>query len=60
MIASRHRITATRVVIARAQHRHLKGGTYCVRIHISLPAGRHIDVDRDRAGADGMRTCMWP
>jgi hypothetical protein len=43
------RITSTRVVIARPQHRHHKGDTYCVRIHIAIPGGKHIDVTRDPA-----------
>ncbi|RPI32250.1 MAG: ribosome-associated translation inhibitor RaiA, partial [Hyphomicrobiaceae bacterium] len=30
------RITSTRVVIARPQHRHHKGDTYCVRIHVAV------------------------
>jgi ribosome-associated translation inhibitor RaiA len=43
------RITSARVVIARPQRRHHKGDTYCVRIHLSLPAGKHVDVTRDPA-----------
>ncbi len=43
------RITSARVVIARPQHRHHKGDTYSVRVHLSLPAGKHIDVTRDPA-----------
>lgn len=43
------RITSARVVIARPQHRHHKGDTYCVRVHLSLPAGKHVDVTRDPA-----------
>jgi len=43
------RITSARVVIARPQHRHHKGDTYSVRIHIALPGGKHIDVTRDPA-----------
>jgi ribosome-associated translation inhibitor RaiA len=43
------RITSARVVIARPQHRHHKGDTYSVRIHLSLPAGKHIEVTRDPA-----------
>ena len=43
------RITSTRVVITRPQHRHHKGDTYCVRIHIAIPGGKHIDVTRDPA-----------
>ncbi len=43
------RITSARVVIARPQHRHHKGDTYCVRIHLAVPSGKHIDVSRDPA-----------
>jgi cold shock CspA family protein/ribosome-associated translation inhibitor RaiA len=43
------RITSARVVIARPQHRHYKGDTYCVRIHIAIPGGKHIDITRDPA-----------
>lgn len=43
------RITSVRVVIARPQRRRHKGDTYCVRIHIALPGGRHVDVSRDPA-----------
>lgn len=43
------RITSTRVVITRPQHRHHKGDTYCVRIHIAVPGGKHIDITRDPA-----------
>lgn len=43
------RITSMRVVIGRSQHRRHKGDTYCVRIHVALPGGRHVDITRDRA-----------
>ncbi len=43
------RITSARVVIARPQHRHHKGDTYCVRIHVAVPGGKHIDISRDPA-----------
>lgn len=43
------RITSARVVIARPQHRHHKGDTYCVRIHVAVPGGKHIDVSHDPA-----------
>ena len=43
------RITSARVVIARPQHRHQKGDTYSVRIHIALPDGKHVDITRDPA-----------
>jgi cold shock CspA family protein/ribosome-associated translation inhibitor RaiA len=41
------RITSARVVIARPQHRHHKGDTYSVRIHIAIPGGKHVDITRD-------------
>ena len=34
-------------MIGRPQHRHHKGDTYAVRIHVTLPGGAHIDIDRD-------------
>jgi cold shock CspA family protein/ribosome-associated translation inhibitor RaiA len=43
------RITSARVVIARPQHRHQKGDTYCVRVHIAVPGGKHVDITRDPA-----------
>jgi cold shock CspA family protein/ribosome-associated translation inhibitor RaiA len=43
------RITLARVVIARPQHRHHKGDTYCVRIHLAVPGGKPIDIARDPA-----------
>jgi cold shock CspA family protein len=43
------RITSARVVIDRPQHRHHKGDTYCVRIHIAMPGGKHVDITRDPA-----------
>ncbi len=43
------RITSARVVIARPQHRHHKGDTYCVRVHLAVPGGKHIDVTREPA-----------
>jgi len=43
------RITSARVVIARPQHRHYKGETYRVRIHIAVPGGKHIDITCDPA-----------
>jgi ribosomal subunit interface protein len=43
------RITSMRVVIARPQHRHHKGDIYCVRIHVAVPGGKHIDVSHDPA-----------
>lgn len=46
------RIISARVVVDRPQHRHQKGDTYNIRIHIALPAGKHIDVTREPS-ADG-------
>lgn len=43
------RITSVRVVIGRPQHRHHKGDTYTVGIHIAVPGGKHIDISRDPA-----------
>ena len=43
------RITTMRVVIARPQHRHHKGDTYSVRIHLALPGGKRVDITRDPA-----------
>jgi cold shock CspA family protein len=43
------RITSARVVIGRPQHRHHKGDTYSVRVHLALPGGKHIDISRDPA-----------
>jgi cold shock CspA family protein len=43
------RITSARVVIGRPQHRHHKGDTYCVRVHLAVPGGKHIDISRDPA-----------
>jgi cold shock CspA family protein/ribosome-associated translation inhibitor RaiA len=43
------RITSVHAVIGRPQHRRHKGDTYCVRIHVALPGGRHIDISRDPA-----------
>ena len=47
------RIISARVVIDRPQRRRLKGDTYSVRIHIALPAGRHIDVTREPGPDEG-------
>ena len=41
------RITAARVVIGKPQHRHRKGDTFSVRIHLTLPGGADIHVTRD-------------
>ncbi len=43
------RITSARVVIARPQHRHHKGDTYAVRIHLTLPGSPDIVINRDPA-----------
>jgi cold shock CspA family protein/ribosome-associated translation inhibitor RaiA len=41
------RITAARVVIGRPQHRHHKGDTYRVRIHLTVPGAADIVINRD-------------
>ena len=41
------RITSTRVVIAKPHKRHQKGNTYRVRIHMTVPGGGDIVVNRD-------------
>ncbi len=46
------RITSARVVMGRPQHRHHKGDTYAVRIHLEVPGGEDIVVSRD-PGATG-------
>jgi ribosome-associated translation inhibitor RaiA len=46
------RITSARVVMGRPQHRHHKGDTYSVRIHLEVPGGEDIVVSRD-PGATG-------
>jgi cold shock CspA family protein len=43
------RITSARVVIGRPQHRHHKGDIYGVRIHLSVPGGPDIVINRDPA-----------
>jgi ribosome-associated translation inhibitor RaiA len=43
------RIISARVAISRPQHRHHKGGTYRVRIHLTLPDAADIAVSRDPA-----------
>lgn len=41
------RITSCRVVVARPNHRHHKGGVYSVRIDVTVPGGE-IVVNRER------------
>ncbi len=41
------RITSTRVVVAKPHRHHQKGNTYRVRIHITMPGGGDIVVNRD-------------
>ncbi len=43
------RITSARVVIGRPQHRHHKGDTYRVRIHLTMPGAPDIVINRDPA-----------
>jgi cold shock CspA family protein/ribosome-associated translation inhibitor RaiA len=40
------RITACRVVVKGPGHRHRTGGLYEINIHLTLPDGREVDVDR--------------
>ena len=44
-----NRITSARVVIARPQHRHHKGDTFSIRVHLAVPGDKHIDITRDPA-----------
>lgn len=46
------RITSMRVVVARPQHRHHKGDTYQIRIHMTVPGASDIVVNRE-PGVDG-------
>jgi cold shock CspA family protein/ribosome-associated translation inhibitor RaiA len=43
------RIISMRVVVARPQHRHYKGDTYQVRIHIAVPGTADIAISREPA-----------
>ena len=43
------RITSARVVIGKPQHRHHKGDTYSVRLHLTIPDAADIAVSRDPA-----------
>ena len=43
------RITSARVVIGKPQHRHNKGDTYSVRLHLTIPGAADIAVSRDPA-----------
>jgi cold shock CspA family protein/ribosome-associated translation inhibitor RaiA len=43
------RITSARVVIGRPQHRHHKGDTYTVRLHLTIPDAADIAISRDPA-----------
>ncbi|WEX10724.1 HPF/RaiA family ribosome-associated protein [Chelativorans sp. AA-79] len=40
------RITRCRVVVTGPGHHHRSGGLYDVRVHLSLPSGKEIAVDR--------------
>jgi ribosome-associated translation inhibitor RaiA len=42
-------ITSARVVIGKPQHRHHKGDTYVVRLHLTIPGAADIAVSRDPA-----------
>lgn len=41
------RIISVRVAVSRPQHRHHKGDTYQVRIHLTLPGAADIAVSRE-------------
>lgn len=41
------RISSARVVVGRPQHRHHKGDTYRVRIHLTVPGAPDIVINRD-------------
>jgi len=41
------RLTSARVVVSRPQHRHHKGDTYAVRIHLTVPGAADIVINRD-------------
>lgn len=43
------RITSVRVVVSRPQHRHEKGDTYQVRIHVTIPGAADIVIRHDPA-----------
>jgi ribosome-associated translation inhibitor RaiA len=43
------RITSVRVVVSRPQHRHEKGDTYQVRIHVTIPGAADIVISHDPA-----------
>jgi cold shock CspA family protein/ribosome-associated translation inhibitor RaiA len=43
------RLTSARVVVGRPQHRHHKGDTFCVRIHLTVPGAADIVISRDPA-----------
>ncbi|HKM88250.1 MAG TPA: HPF/RaiA family ribosome-associated protein [Xanthobacteraceae bacterium] len=48
------RITACRVVLKAPSHHHREGGLYEVHIHLELPDGREVNVERT-APADERR-----
>jgi cold shock CspA family protein/ribosome-associated translation inhibitor RaiA len=41
------RITSTRVVVARPQHRHKKGDIFQIRIHITVPGAADVAISRE-------------
>jgi len=43
------RIQSARVVVGRPQHRHHKGDTYHIRIHLTVPGAADIVVNREPA-----------
>ncbi len=52
------RITSGCVVVARPQHRHRKGGIYCIRIHLAVPDAVDIAVSRE-PGAMGVHKNIY-
>ncbi len=43
------RITSMRVVVGRPQHRHNKGDTFQIRIHLTVPGAADIAISREPA-----------
>lgn len=46
------RITACRIVVSKPHRHKHKGEAYDVRIHMALPGGKHIDIDRKPGDRD--------
>jgi ribosome-associated translation inhibitor RaiA len=45
------RVTSARIVIGKPQHRHHKGDTFSVRIHLTVPGSADVHVTRDPAAS---------